>query len=224
MKICAISDLHGHLEFNIKDSDILCICGDVVPLKVQRSNEMSYFWFKNEFIPWIIKQPVKETFMIGGNHDFYLYLKLDEFRNMIKDLHIHYLLDEEYNYEGMRIYGTPWCHKFGKWAFMDYSESELDEIYNKIPGGLDIVLAHDCPYGFNDICLQDVPWNGGEKKHIGNKALLRAIRDRQPKYLLTGHLHTVSKEPILLGKTVVQNCSLLDEYYNLTYPPVYFEL
>lgn len=52
MKIAAISDLHGNLSFDVKKSDILCICGDIIPLDVQRNYQGSKDWFKKRFIPW----------------------------------------------------------------------------------------------------------------------------------------------------------------------------
>lgn len=69
MRICAISDIHGQFsDLNIEESNILFICGDIVPLKMQRNIPQSLSWFKKEFIPWCSKQPVDQIYMVGGNH------------------------------------------------------------------------------------------------------------------------------------------------------------
>ena len=54
IKICAISDIHGQFDnLSIKPVDILFICGDIVPLRMQRNIPQSLSWFKKEFIPWL---------------------------------------------------------------------------------------------------------------------------------------------------------------------------
>lgn len=67
LKICAISDLHGNL-IDIQPCELLLICGDIIPLKMQRNIPQSLSWFKKEFIPWIESLPCKEVVFIAGNH------------------------------------------------------------------------------------------------------------------------------------------------------------
>ena len=52
MKICAISDVHGHL-INIPECDVLCIAGDVVNLLAQRDNEESDKFWSITFVNWV---------------------------------------------------------------------------------------------------------------------------------------------------------------------------
>lgn len=69
MKICAISDLHGQINnVNIDPVDVLFICGDIIPLQIQRNIPQSFSWIKKSFIPWCQKQPVDQIYMVGGNH------------------------------------------------------------------------------------------------------------------------------------------------------------
>ena len=51
IKICAISDIHGQFDnLSIEPVDILFICGDIVPLRMQGNIPQSLSWFKKEFI------------------------------------------------------------------------------------------------------------------------------------------------------------------------------
>ena len=145
IKICAISDMHGKLDFDIKPCDILCICGDIVPLEVQSLHEETIRWLKKTFIPWCEKQPCEKVFFIAGNHDFCFMRHPDEIDELFKDnKKIKYLCDSaaEYvkerdgEYQEISIYGTPWCHQFYNWAFMT-SDTELAKIYNNIPYKVD---------------------------------------------------------------------------------------
>ena len=70
MKILAMSDLHGQFPNinNIKDIDCVFICGDIVPLDIQRKINKSDEWFKNIFIPWCQAIDCKQIYLIAGNH------------------------------------------------------------------------------------------------------------------------------------------------------------
>jgi Icc-related predicted phosphoesterase len=139
MKICAISDLHGILP-SVPECDVLCIAGDVVDLIVQRSSDESDAWWSTAFITWVDKLSCEKIFVVPGNHDIYieqLYdglikdTTLQEFKDKISLLtndKVVFLIDELYEYEGVKFYGTPWIAPihWQKWAFED-TQHEYDE-------------------------------------------------------------------------------------------------
>lgn len=232
MRICGISDLHGNLEFTIEPCNVLCICGDIFPLKIQSHSKPCEKWFKNEFLPWCNDQPVDEILLIAGNHDIFIERHSDKIKAMIRDFHelrpkVTYLQDEPYEYIDIDsgnvyvFYGTPWCHKFGDWAFMLESDETVFQHFKKMPDSIDILLTHDAPYGISDVCTQDVWWN--KREHIGSLPLAEIVKERQPSILLHGHLHTSNHEEEKLGKTSVYNVSLLDERYLMSFKPLYLD-
>lgn len=228
MKICAISDMHGRLDFDIKPCDILCICGDILPTTIQSLHEWSIKWLIEEFIPWCEKQPCEKVFFIAGNHDFVFMHHPDDIDEILEgNKKITYLLDEETEYkkgaESIRIYGTPWCHQFYNWAFMAPDEN-LKDIYSKIPYKVDVLLTHDCPYGTSDVILQeDVPWYDG-KTHIGCHPLGDAVDEKKPRFHFCGHLHSCTHIPQQRGETMVTNVSVVNEHYKRVYEPLYMEI
>lgn len=229
IKICGISDMHGILDFDIKECDILCICGDIVPLNVQTLHDGTIKWLKKKFIPWCDKQPCEKVFLIAGNHDRVAEWHPDEWRDTFKDTKITYLFDEpaEYvkqtddSYQEISIYGTPWCHQFYNWAFMT-SDVELEKIYSKIPYKVDLLLTHDAPYGTSDVILDDVPWKTDE--HIGCIPLGHAVDEKKPRVLLHGHLHSTNHSVEKTGDTDVYNVSVVNEQYKRVYEPFYMEI
>lgn len=219
IKIVAISDLHGNLPTDLlPEGDILCICGDIFPLDIQTQILECDNWLNDIFIPWTIKLPYEEIILLAGNHDFYfaevapvdILLAFDHTK-------ITYLCDSYVITHGIKFYGTPWCKRFGRWAFME-DDSVLESKFKKIPEDVDFLLTHDAPYGTSDICMQNIYWNTGE--NIGNKPLRDAIIDKMPKYNLHGHLHSSDHNEEILNKTKVYNVSLLDENYDLNYKPL----
>lgn len=225
-KICAISDLHGQLDFDIEECDILCICGDFVPLKVQSYHHGTVKWIIKKFLPWCEKQKCEKVYLIAGNHDIILQTHGLSTRELFRGTKVVYLKDQLAEYltdEGqtIRIYGTPWCHKFGNWAFM-MEDGGLAEIYDGIPENVDILMTHDCSYGACDVLLQKTEWTTNE--HIGCHPLAEAVLAKKPKYQLSGHLHSGRHEFEQLGDTLCRNVSLLNEEYKMVYSPTYFEI
>ncbi len=226
MKICAISDLHGEL-IDIEPCDLVLICGDSVPLNVQSSTNRTKKWYKEKFTKWAENLPCEKVIFIAGNHELgfkghqIIYESLFPTSNKIT-----YLCHKEYvfthNGKDYRIFGTPYCKKFGNWAFM-YPDDVLKQIFNEIPEGLDILVTHDQPYEYGDILLQeDCPWADGN--HIGNKPLLDAILEKQPRFQFNGHLHSCSHDKIMINNTAHYNVSMKDEKYNITYESLYLEI
>lgn len=226
MKICAISDMHGQFDFAIEPCDIVMICGDIMPLKIQWNITKSLEWLETFFIPWCTNLPCEKVLFIAGNHDKVFTKNAYEVREMLKDQDkVVYLECETYEYRGRVIYGTPICKIFGQWSFMEPYEMQREryERHLKAIGKIDVIMAHDAPYGVSDVLLQtDCQWADGT--HIGNKALKEFVENAQPTLMLHGHLHTSNREEELLGDTKVYNVSLLDENYKMVFKPQYLEL
>ena len=138
MKIVDISDLHGVLDFAIPPCDVLCICGDIVPLNIQSYTKETFKWLETEFLPWCNWQPCETILLVGGNHDLRMCSHEDKVRALFNETKVHYLLDESYEYidtetgNVVKFYGTPWCHIFGNWAFM-ISDDAISEKLRSIP-------------------------------------------------------------------------------------------
>lgn len=207
----------------------MIIAGDISPLNIQGNRKEMYNWLKNEFMNWISHLNVETVYLIAGNHDRIFENCPDSLSlelRMLSSNKLIYLCNEEAKYydsdgKEWRIFGTPYCHQFGNWAFMRDDET-LEELYEEIPRNIDILISHDAPYGCSDICFENVYWRG--EKHIGCVPLRDIILERSPKIILHGHLHTSNREIEILGKSKVRNCSLLNEKYELVYNPIIIEL
>lgn len=222
MKICAISDLHGNLNVSIDPVEVLFICGDIVPTYIQMNHHKSRKWIKDIFIQWINRQPVEKVFLVGGNHDFCLQNE-EKSKALFSNTKITILYNEHFRYidltnKDWMIYGSPLCHIYGNWAFMEDPKYELEK-FSLMPKDCDIVITHDAPFGVSDICLQL-----NNQTNIGNPELTQAIKEKQPKLLLHGHLHSSNHNIEKLENTSIYNVSLLDENYKMIYKPLYLEL
>lgn len=227
MKIVAISDIHGEL-IKIPSCDVLCICGDILPLDIQWESSESCMWLLNEFIPWIDSLPCEHVVFIAGNHDFVFEPKQNKEVNITEfwrgNDKIHYLLDESVEIDGKVFYGTPWCPQLRNWAFYQSSEG-LEEKFSKIPP-CDVLLTH-CPPNICDagIVLQS-GWNYG--RNFGCDELKNQIDNKQIQWVISGHIHSGSHDPVKYFNGAcevnVVNVSIKDEGYKVEYPPFKFEI
>lgn len=235
MKITAISDIHGLLP-EISPCDVLLICGDIVPLDIQSSTPKSEMWLGGEFAQWINNLPCQHVIAVWGNHDF---IGMHMGDNTLGKQRFDICLGKPTKYkiefldgnytnvivgdEEITIWGSPWCKPFGTWAFMMEEESLIDR-YKSMPKNCDIVITHEAPKIGKMGLIQQGP-NTGFK--AGTKVLTDIIKDRQPKYALSGHIH--SSEHKLsqykgAGDTLFATVSLLDEQYKHTYQPLTFDI
>lgn len=237
LKLSAISDLHGNLpspDF-FEEGDVLCICGDIVPLDIQGSNIKSIAWFCSEFIPWTDKLPFNKVMVIFGNHDFFgewLYADGKNDGNGIMSLlmpgsikgkhKVVILCNNSYKYMGVTFYGTSWCPDLHSWAFYG-GHNKLEEEYAKIPDNVDIVLSH-CPprVGHAGVVLQS---GRNFERNFGCQELADAIQNKQIGWLFCGHIHSGYHGVTDVGNgTNVVNVSMLDENYKKNYPPFTTEI
>ena len=234
MKVAVVSDLHGNLPIypseyweGIEECELLLICGDILPLRIQTDMLESRLWLTEEFKPWAASLPVEQVFFIAGNHDFW-FERNDLTAHQIFSSHdkVRYLKNEYVDYISYQdskiyhIFGTPYCHIFGNWAFMR-DEETLAKKFSQIPGNVDILISHDAPYGTSDVCFEGWAADG---RHKGCPELRDAIIASKPRYNFHGHLHSTNHGEELLGETKVYNTSILNEQYELVYEPLIIRL
>lgn len=230
MKVAAISDLHGMLPLypsdywkDLNDCEILFICGDILPLRIQFDMVESKRWLIEEFKMWASDLPVEKVYIIAGNHDAWferndvlahsIFSKYDKV-TYLKNEYVDYISTQDSKV--YRIFGTPYCHIFGNWPFMR-DEETLAKKFSQIPGNVDILITHDAPYGTSDVCLEGWAADG---RHKGCPELRDVIIASKPKYNFHGHLHSTNHGEELLGDTKVYNVSILNESYKFVYDPL----
>ena len=213
MKWVAISDIHGGVKgFTVPKCDLLLIAGDVGRHGKDIFSDGN--WLASRFNPWLEQQPAKHIVMTPGNHDVVFERALQS----VPKLSCHVLIDKLIEIDGLKIYGSPWSLEFYDWGF-NLSEEKLKLVWDKIPGGIDILLVHSPPYGILDM-TQNPRY---ESKHIGSKSLLKKIKEIRPKYVVFGHNHG---EPGSIEKdgTIFINATLLNDYYERVNPPTIIEV
>lgn len=243
LKICAISDIHGTL-IDVPECDILCICGDILPLDIQRNQNRSIAWLAGPFQKWALEAPCKYVIMIWGNHDWLgdtwqrAGLEGWEQEEILfqndsgLDPKIHILQDESFTALGVNFYGTPWCPSLYNWAFYGDSET-LKEKFSDIPRDTDVLLTH-CPpkFGQQGIVLQQNNWNF--LSNFGCEELQTALEEKfkesmensdyKKVHVLSGHIHSGNHCWENIGNVWYTNVSVKDENYNPTYRPTIFEI
>lgn len=172
MKVCCLSDLHGHLPI-VPDCDLLILGGDYCP-----TTKGQIFWYGKVFANWL-ENTSKKTKIIGvaGNHDLLFEAKPE----LVPKMNWEYLQDSGTEFKGFKIWGSPWQRRFYDWAF-NASEEELAAKWSLIPDDTDILILHGPPLGYGDFS------NYGNE-HCGSPSLLERIKQIRPKLVVYGHIH-----------------------------------
>lgn len=173
MKICAISDLHGHLP-QIPECDLLLIAGDIGPYW---PSAFQYHWLRTEFKDWLSQQT---AFVVGiaGNHD----TVFEDYPEDVDKLNLPwtYLQDSSVMFKGLKIYGTPWTVQYYDWPFMA-EDIVLADKWSMIPEDTNILLVHGPPKYYGDLVSRGT--------HEGSETLLLRLMDIKPELTVFGHIH-----------------------------------
>jgi predicted phosphodiesterase len=207
MKVVAVGDLHGYLP-DVPPCDLLLLAGDLCPVE-----DHSFFfqaqWLRTEFRIWLERQPARKIVGIAGNHD----LVFEHASYLVpRDMPWTYLQDSGCEFEGWKIWGTPWQPWFFDWGF-NGSPEKLQRQWSLMPEGTDILLVHGPPYGYGD----GVPERGGVR-HAGCPLLLQRIREVEPRLVVFGHIHE-GRGQWQIGRTTLTNVTLVNAEYEPVYEP-----
>lgn len=211
MIIDCIGCLHGHYP-KMEGGDLLIVTGDLTATDLE--NEHALFDY------WINEQPYKKKVVIAGNHDNVL----EEGR--LKFQFCDYLCDSGTEFEGLKIWGSPWTAQFDGinpkcCAFTENfgcdSDEWLYEHWCQIPPDTDILITHSPPFDIFDKVDEG-------KRLTGSGTLLIKSMDLKPKLHVFSHIHEEGGKSLLFGqgnkKTWFVNCSIMNEHYKPVHKPV----
>lgn len=223
MDITCVSDLHGSFP-KLESGDLLIIAGDLTA--ADKPDQYS------RFFDWLQSVEYKKIILIGGNHDNMLqkYSKCYEIEHLFSfPENGVYLCDSGTEFEGLKIWGSPWSMSFEGMnpacgAFVVDTEEELAEKFALIPDDVDILVTHSPPFKVLDAVDR---WDGFIE-HVGSIALEKVLSERiRPKLHVYGHIHEGYGQirPILepfglLGYPIFVNASIMDEHYKPVNKPI----
>lgn len=218
MIIDCISDLHGYFP-ELEGGDLLIIAGDLTA----RDEPEEYFKFED----WFESQKYRKKIVIAGNHDNFL----EKYgHNLFRsdDFGEQYLQDSGVEFDGLKIWGSPWTITFPGMnphckAFTVDTEQELEQKWRTIPVDIDILITHSPPYGILDAVMREineesVSWDQFE--HIGSHSLLYYSRMQQPRLHVFGHIHEAYGKEMDETITSYVNASYVNEYYKPVNKPI----
>lgn len=212
MIIDAVSDLHGYFP-QLEGGDLLIVAGNLTA----RDTAIEHI----NFYEWCKKQPYSKIVVISGNHDnFVANLKSKYFPPTVYYSHCEYLCDSGTEFEGLKIWGSPWSLKFKGMnpkcmAFTCDTEEELASKFSLIPHDVDILITHSPAHSILDKC------NSG---NVGSKSLRRIMERVKPKLWVVGHIHEGYGEFKDISLTGIDyhfiNASHVNEHYKAVNKPV----
>jgi Icc-related predicted phosphoesterase len=228
MKIDCTADLHGSFP-ELEGGDLLIIAGDLT------SNDTVLAW--KAFFDWLQKQDYRKKIYIAGNHDNFLVsclnstLAKDVYTDLKLDDDTEYLCDSGTEFEGLKIWGSPWSLWFKGinphcTAFTG-REGDLRNKFELIPKDTDILITHSPPLGILDRIHE---WGDIDKPlDFGLNSLRQQLYGERikPRLHVFGHIHeNYGHIPKMLDFPGVQfvNAAHMNREYEPVNKPIRIEI
>lgn len=220
MIVDCVADLHGYYP-KMPGGDLLIIAGDCT------SNDKISSW--GQFFNWIDHQKYRKKVMIAGNHDNWCKnwalsgtFSKDEYQQIYpgENPSVEYLCDSGIEFEGFKIWGSPWTSRFEGinphcCAFTGADDKELFEKFDLIPSDTDILITHSPPFTVRDMTTCG--------KQVGSPSLMALHMKRlRPKLWVFGHIHEGYGQdgPYQWNGTKYVNASHVNERYQPINQPI----
>lgn len=202
MKIACLSDLHWNLP-KLPPVDLVLIAGDLSYARYKDLFSESK-WLFTHFKEWLNAHSLP-TIIVGGNHDFYMQKNISELRRMLP---CEILENSATEFNGVKIFGTPYTLEFCEWAYQatepsHHTQSDdlenLERVFN-LPEckEADIIISHGPPLDILDRS------DSGDR--CGSYSLQQTIVHNKPSLVICGHIHEgygIYEE----NGTVILNCA-----------------
>ena len=179
----------------------------------------------DRFNGWLKKQKYRKKIVVAGNHDKLLQSyphrikKEDDERFRLGRLcHCHnYLCDSGTEFEGLKIWGSPWSKTFEGMnpkckAFTMETEEELAEKWALIPDDIDILITHSPPWGILD--------KTDRNKFVGSCSLRERCLSEYRRLHVFGHIHEQGGKMIDTIGCIFVNASHVNEHYQPVNKPI----
>ena len=191
MIIDFISDLHGYTP-KLQGGDLLIIAGDLTG----RDTKLEY----DRFLAWLNPLPYRCKIVIAGNHDGLLEKGLT-----LQGENLIYLCDTGTEFEGLKIWGSPYTPTFFDWHFMRDRGAPIKKHWDLIPAHTDILVTHGPPNRILDLTE--------DKIHAGCEELTKAVQALKPRIHCFGHIHEGGGRTEEIDGVTYINCSYVNERY-----------
>jgi len=211
MIIDCISDLNGYKP-SLQGGDLLIVAGDLTARDTVEENA--------SFLIWLNEQPYIKKILIAGNHDGFIEKNRGWEIGLLRNF--DYLQDSGLEFEGLKIWGSPWTPTFYNWHFMKDRGEPIKEKWDLIPEDVDILITHGPPYGILDHV--EISSKGDSSRRAGCMDLMNRIPAlKKLKLHVFGHIHEGYGQESIRDTTFV-NASIMDGSYNPINKPIRIEL
>lgn len=208
IKILAISDTHGkHPQIQLPFADIIIHAGDFCA----HGNMVDCIRFFN----WFGSLPHKHKVCVAGNHDVWLEKANPSEVAAIVPPNVHYLNDSGCEIMGLRFWGSPVQPTFFNWAFNRDRGDPIQQHWDLIPEGTDVLITHGPPQNILDETL--------DGRRAGCANLRVTVENISPKLHVFGHIH-LGRGVLRTEKTTFVNAAICDENYVPANAPQLIEL